>query len=124
MAGCRAGLRHRDLAPYPGSCQLDCLARSRVSRLGRLEQMQHMLRAVGCPLGEKPVVGVLQRAAAANRDESGVAIFGKDHGLASFRSVCPTVCIASRDLWGEAAFRREPTFETEPEFRADKAGLM
>ena len=90
MAGCRAGLRHRDLAPYPSSCLLDCLARSRVSRLRRLEQMQHVLRAVGCPLGEKPMVGVLQRAAAANRDESGVAIFGKDHGLAPFRSVCPT----------------------------------
>ena len=27
MAGCRARLRHRDLAPYPSSRQLDCLAR-------------------------------------------------------------------------------------------------
>jgi hypothetical protein len=68
MAGCRAGLRHRDLAPYPGACQLDCLARSRVSRLRRLEQVQYVLRTLGCPLGEKPVVGVLQSAAAANRD--------------------------------------------------------
>ncbi|MCX6083133.1 MAG: hypothetical protein NTW32_26700 [Chloroflexi bacterium] len=42
-----------------------------------------MLRAVGCPHGEKPVVEVLQRAAAANRDESGVAIFGKDHDVPS-----------------------------------------
>jgi hypothetical protein len=91
MAGCRAGLGHRDLAAYPGARQLDGLARSSVSRLCHLEQMQHVLRAVGCPLGEKVVVGVLQRAAAANRDEPGVANFGKDHSLASFRSGCPTI---------------------------------
>jgi hypothetical protein len=79
LEGCRARLRHRDLAPYPSSRLLDCLARSRVGRLHRLKQRQHVLRAVGCPLSEKPMVRVLQRAAAANRDESGVALFGKDH---------------------------------------------
>ena len=58
MASRIARLRHLDLAPYPSSCQLDCLARSHISRLFRIEQMQHVLRAVGCPPGEKPVVRV------------------------------------------------------------------
>jgi hypothetical protein len=49
--------------------------------------MQNVLRAVGCPHGEKPVIRVLQRAATANRDESGVALFGKDHN----RSPCERV---------------------------------
>jgi len=79
LEGCRARLRHRDLAPHPGSRLPDCLARSRIGGLHRLKQRQHVLRAVGCPRSEKPMVTVLQRAAAANRDESGVAIFGKDH---------------------------------------------
>jgi hypothetical protein len=101
MAGCRARLRHRDLTPYPSSRLLDCLARSRVGRLHRLKQRQHVLRAVGCPLCEKPMVRVLQRAAAANRDESGVAIFGKDHRLAPFRSACLTPEL-SRPIAGSA----------------------
>src|SRR5258708_40056010 len=49
--------------------------------------MQHVFRAVGCPLGEKPVIRVLQRAATANRGESGVAIFGKDHNAPSCERV-------------------------------------
>jgi hypothetical protein len=80
--GRRARLRHRDLAPDPSTALLDCLARSRISRLHHLKQMQNVLRAVSCPKGEKPVIRVLQRAATSNRDESGVAILGKDHNYA------------------------------------------
>src|SRR5258706_5074311 len=87
MAGCRAGLRHPALAPHPSSCLFDRLARSRISRLHLLKQMQNVLRAVSCPHGEKPVIRVLQRAATANRDESGVAIFGKDHNAPSCERV-------------------------------------
>ena len=82
LEGCSTRLSHRDLAPYPSSCLLDCLAGSRVSRLHGLKQRQHVLRAGGCPPSEKPMVSVLQRTAAANRDEPGVAIFGKDHRFA------------------------------------------
>jgi hypothetical protein len=39
-----------------------------LDEVGAQVGQQHMLRTVGCPLGEKPVVGVLQSAAAANRD--------------------------------------------------------
>ena len=86
-AGRCARLRHRDLAPHPSTCLLDRLARSRISRLHLLKQMQNVLRAVSCPHGEKPVIRVLQRAATANRDESGVAIFGKDHNAPSCERV-------------------------------------
>ena len=51
--------------------------------------MQNVLRAVSCPHGEKPVIRVLQRAATANRDESGVAIFGKDHNFAHLSLYLP-----------------------------------
>jgi hypothetical protein len=49
--------------------------------------MQHVLRAVSCPYGKKPVIRVLQRATTANRDKSGVAIFGKDHNAPSCECV-------------------------------------
>lgn len=40
MAGRRARLGHRDLAPHPGADLLDRLARSRVRRLSRLEEVK------------------------------------------------------------------------------------
>jgi hypothetical protein len=70
MAGCRAGLRHRDLAPYPSSRLLDCLARSRVGRLHRLKQRQHVLRAVGCPLSEDAMIRVGEGPATADGDSA------------------------------------------------------
>lgn len=84
MAGCRAGLRHRGLAAYPSSCQLDGLAGSWVRGLHRLEKVENVLCAHGRPQGQPPMVGVGQRPPAADSDEARVAVFGENH-----RYTCP-----------------------------------
>ena len=82
MAARGAGLRHRDLAAHPRSGLLDGLARAQVRRPGRLEVMQDVLRAGRRPQSKKVMVRVLQRAAAANGNEPGIADFGEDHSIA------------------------------------------
>src|SRR5512144_3251287 len=77
MAGCRAGLRHLDLAARPCPSLLDRLAGPRVRGLHRLEEGQNVLCAGGCPQGEKPMVGVCESPAAADRDETRVAVLGE-----------------------------------------------
>src|SRR6476620_4320308 len=56
MAGRRASLGHRDLATHPGAGLLDRLARSRVLRLSRLEEVKDVLRAQCRPQGEELVI--------------------------------------------------------------------
>jgi hypothetical protein len=79
-AGRRAGLRHRDLAACPRPSLLDRVARPRVRRLHRLEEVQNVLCARGRPQSQEPMVAVRERSPAADGDEAGVAVFGKDHG--------------------------------------------
>jgi len=95
--GCRARLRHRDLAPRPRSRLLDCLSRSGIRRLHRFKQRQYVLRAVRCPLSEKPMVSMLQSTAAANRDEPGVANLGEDHTAADLSLPTRTPAIDQSD---------------------------
>src|SRR5689334_13117739 len=73
MAGCRAGLRHLDLAARPCPSLLDRLAGPPVRGLHRLEERQNVLCARGCPQGEQPMVQIRERPAAADRDEARVA---------------------------------------------------
>jgi hypothetical protein len=80
MATCRAGLRHRDLAARPCASLVDRLTRSLVRRSGRLEEVHDMLRARCGPQGEEPMIRICKRPAAADGDETGIAVFGKDHG--------------------------------------------
>src|SRR5690606_22386344 len=75
-----AGLRHRDLAARPCLNLLDGPAGPRIGGLYRLEEMQDVLSARGRPQGQEPVVGVRERPPAADGDEAGGAVFGKDHG--------------------------------------------
>ena len=81
MATGRPGLRHPDLTACPCAELLDRLARSRVGGLHRLEQVQNVLRARTRPQRQEPVVKVPKGPTAADGDEAGVAIFGKDHGI-------------------------------------------
>ncbi len=76
----RAGLRHRDLAARPCSSLLASLAGLRVRGLHRLEEVQNVLCARGRPQGEKLMVGVCERAPAADGDQARVAVFRQDHG--------------------------------------------
>ena len=50
-----------------------------------MEEMQDVLRAQSCPQGEKVMVRIGQRSAAADRDETRVALFRKDHEGGSMR---------------------------------------
>src|SRR5215468_4497611 len=58
MAGRRASLGHLDLATHPGSGMLDRLARSRVLRPGRLEEVKDVLRARCRPKGQELVIRI------------------------------------------------------------------
>ena len=80
MAARCAGLRHPDLAASPCPDVLDRLTRPGVIGLHRLEEGQNVLPARGRPQSQQPMVGVREGPSAADRDEPGVAVLGKDHG--------------------------------------------
>jgi len=74
VAARRTGLRHRDLAPRPGAHQFDGSTRPVVIGLFLLEEVQHMLCAIGRPDRKQAMVGVLEGAAATHSDEPGVSL--------------------------------------------------
>ena len=75
----RAGLHHRDLAAYPGTGVVDRVARPRVVRLRRLEEVEDVLGARRGPQGQPLVVGIGERATAANGHQARVPGLRKDH---------------------------------------------
>jgi hypothetical protein len=79
VAGGSAGWRHPDLAPRPGARQFDRAPRTIVTRSRLLEIVQHMLRAIRGPHGEKVVIGIREGAAATDRDEPRVGNVAEDH---------------------------------------------
>src|SRR5215212_7303792 len=88
MTGCRAGLRHFDLAARPCPSLLDGLAGARVGGLHRLEEGQDVLCARGRPQGEKLMVRIRERAAAADGDEARVAYLRENHGCTWPSCIC------------------------------------
>jgi hypothetical protein len=72
-------LGHAHLAAHPRTYLLDRPTRAVVGRPHLLEEGQDVLRTIGGPLSEKAVIGILESAAAANGDESRVALLRKDH---------------------------------------------
>jgi hypothetical protein len=74
------GLRHRDLSTRPCASLVNRLTRSLVRRSGRREEVHDMLRARCGPQGEELMIRICKRPAAAAGDETGIAVFGKDHG--------------------------------------------
>src|SRR5262249_12943947 len=73
-----AGLRHRDLTPRPGTRLFDRSARTVVTGLRLLEEVQYVLRAIRRPHGKKAMIGVLQGAAATHGNKPGVSFLGED----------------------------------------------
>ena len=78
-AGGRTGLRHRALAPRPGTRRFDRPARALVPGARLLEEVQDVLRAIGRPHGKKAMIGVQEGAAATHGDEPGIPVPGEDH---------------------------------------------
>jgi hypothetical protein len=70
----RAGLSHRDLTSRPSASQFDGSTRPVVIGLHFLEQVQHMLCAIGRPYRKQVMIGVLEGAAATHSDEPGVSL--------------------------------------------------
>ena len=74
-----ACLGHGDLASNPRPGLLDGPAGALVSRPNLLEEMQHVLSAIGRPKCEQVVVGVSQGPASTQGDEPGVSNLTEDH---------------------------------------------
>src|SRR3954471_3690782 len=97
MAARPPRLGHRDLAPHPGASMLDRLARPRVLRLGRLEEVEDVLCTRGGPEGEGVVTRVGKGPTAADCHEARVSDLRKDHGWHSFCSYRPLPKARTRD---------------------------
>jgi hypothetical protein len=52
-------LSHRNLTPHPSARLFDRLARTVITGLRLLEEVQHVLRAIGRPHCKKVMIGVL-----------------------------------------------------------------
>jgi hypothetical protein len=89
MAGRRASPGHGDLAARPGPSLLKCVSRPRVRTLRRLEEVEDMLRARCCPQGEEPVIRIGEDPATADRHETRIANFRKDHSQHPYCSHLP-----------------------------------
>jgi hypothetical protein len=83
MAGRRAGLSPRDLTTRPGTPEVDGPTRTVILRPHLLEVVEHVLRAVGRPDGEKPMVVVLEGSAATDGDEPRIPDLGEDHNAST-----------------------------------------
>jgi len=79
MAGGISSLGHRDLAVHPRAELLDRLTRSRVPGPARLEEVKDVLGARCRPQGEELVIRIGKSPTAADRHETTVAGFRKDH---------------------------------------------
>ena len=79
LAGGRSSLGHLHLTPHPAASMLDCLARSWVRRLSRLEQVQDVLCAQCRPKSEEVMIAVGEASTAADRHEARVSDLRQDH---------------------------------------------
>jgi hypothetical protein len=70
----RAGLRHSNFTSGPSARQFDSSTRPVIIGLQLLEQMQHMLGAIGCPHRKPVMIGVLEITTATHSDEPGVPL--------------------------------------------------
>ena len=68
---------HGYLTADPGTTGLEGLAGPAVTRLTILEQWQHVRGAHHGPLSQQTVMVIRERAAATDRDQPGVTLFGR-----------------------------------------------
>ena len=79
VAGGCARLRHLDLTPRPGARQFDRSPRAIVARSRLLEIVQHVLRAICGPYGEKVMIDIREGSPAPDRDEPRIGHVAEDH---------------------------------------------
>lgn len=72
-------VHHSHRAANPGVCRIDRLTGTVVVVANSLEVVQDMLGADGTPQSEKVMMGIRKRAATPNGDQTGIAVYGKDH---------------------------------------------
>ena len=87
MASRRASLCPRDLAPRPGTPEVDRPTWTVVLGSGLLESVQHVLRTVGSPQREETMIVVFQGPAATHGDEPPIPDLGEDHQFADLAVV-------------------------------------
>jgi hypothetical protein len=73
VAGSGSGVRHCDLTTGPRARQLDGPLRSIVIGLHFLEEVQHVLCAIGRPDGKEMMIGVLEGTTATHSNKPGVS---------------------------------------------------
>src|SRR5207244_12599938 len=72
---------HQYVPIRTGTPEVERPTRTVVLRPCLLEVVQHVLRAVSCPDGQKSVIVVLEAAAATHSDEPRIPDLGEDHQL-------------------------------------------
>lgn len=81
MSGGGTRLCHGEFPSRPSTRLLNRLARTVVSGLLLLEEMQDVLRAVRCPNGQQAMIGILESATAPHRSQPGVSNLAENHQL-------------------------------------------
>src|SRR5262249_44043804 len=126
----RAGLRHRDLTPRPSTRLFDRSARTVVTGLRLLEEVQYVLRAISRPHCKKAMISVLEGAAATHGNKPRVSVLGEDDLSVHSFSFYPTGrCRCSRRAAGRVTCtrvfsgmggsREAPPYPADPRAAAD-----
>jgi hypothetical protein len=79
VSGGGTGLRHGDLTSYPSVRLLNRAARTVVTGLRFLEEMQDVPRAISRPHGKKAMIAVLEGAAATHGNKPGITRLAENH---------------------------------------------
>jgi hypothetical protein len=79
VPGGGTGFSHRDFTSHPGVRLLNRPARTVVSGLHLLEEMQYVLRAISRPDCQKAMIGILKGAAATYSNKPGVSDLAENH---------------------------------------------
>ncbi len=75
-----ASIRHGALTLCPEAAKANRLARAGIIGTLVLEEMENMVRAIGCPQSQKSVIFVGERSATSDGDQPGVTDFREDQG--------------------------------------------
>jgi hypothetical protein len=98
VAGRRACLRHRALAPHPGADLRDRLPRPRILRPSRLEEIKNVLRARCRPQGEELVIRIGEDPPRRIITKRGPRSFGRIMASTPAPRICPRFAVSARAL--------------------------
>ena len=91
VSGGGTGLSHRNFSSHPRVRLLNRPARTVVTGLYLLEEMQHVLRAIRRPHGKKMMIGVQQGTAATLGNKPGISDLAENHLSTSLCAVYPII---------------------------------